>query len=59
MNKEDALKYEIANSPIAEYISNEWLQKKLLAPYYVWKVNKKYDKYIMYKCMEEVYNYNK
>jgi len=56
MKIQDALDYEIANSPIAGYVSIGWMQE-ILSDYYAWKVNRKYSKYEHFMKMKKVIKY--
>lgn len=53
MDKSDIVTYEIANSPIAPYISNKWLQEQL-AKYYAKKASRKYRKYLLFLAIKRV-----
>lgn len=53
MNKTDALNYEIANSFIAQFVSNEWLQEQL-AKYYAKKIERKYRKYLFFLAIKRI-----
>lgn len=45
MTQLEALEYEILASSWTGYVSNNWLQKKI-ADYYLWKVRRKYARYM-------------
>ena len=56
MKIQDALDYEIANSPIAGYVSIEWMQE-ILSKYYGWKVNRKYRRYQRFLKIKQIFKH--